>query len=389
MNLKGIFRYFINYLINFNHLLKYSFKNSAIYRILKKVRRFRSNIVRKFIIRIHAHVDDKKVRLLENVDVRNIFVLSKVMKNTRTEIYSPNSYYGHADIIKRYAHVSKYYQLKSIIEHGIYFGKDINENEIICHLPSLFTFGSFRKEILQKKTDKTIYAIGPIIAYANYSLGAQKRENEKQRLGRNLLVFPAHSTRLDNANFDIEKHCYVIKGLSRGFDSVRICLYWKDVNRGYDKIYSKFGFECVTAGHIYDPLFLPRLKTIIDCSSITISNQIGSHIGYCIALGKPHYVDQATIDFTVEPGISIPIEEIVVPCEYTEDITEVLQTFSEFRFDISKEQIEVVNKYWGLNEYKSPAEMKQILHETELLYKEKNISNSLKNRVSITKNIYV
>ncbi len=100
--------------------------------------------------------------------------------------------------------------------------------------------------------------------YANHYLNAEKRQTEKPRVGKNLLVFPAHSIHYNITHFNIDKHCDKIKELGKGFDSIRICLYWKDMLRGFDKAYSKHGFECITAGHIFDPMFLPRLKTIID-----------------------------------------------------------------------------------------------------------------------------
>lgn len=182
------------------------------------------------------------------------------------------------------------------------------------------------------------------------------------------MVFPAHSTHHNIAYFNIDKHCAKIKALGKDFDSIRICLYWKDILRGFDKAYSKHGFECVTAGHIFDPMFLPRLKTIIDISTVTTSNQLGSQVGYCIALDKPHFLDPEEIEYTGKPGI--PMTKI---CDYSNhsDILEVLRTFNEFRMDISTKQHEVAGTYWGISEHRSVDEMKLLIEMTEAIYKER------------------
>lgn len=49
---------------------------------------------------------------------------------------------------------------------------------------------------------------------------------------------------------------------------------------------SKKKYEVVTAGHYYDYNFLPRLRSIIETSDITMSNNLGSHLGQCIYLNK-------------------------------------------------------------------------------------------------------
>ena len=66
---------------------------------------------------------------------------------------------------------------------------------------------------------------------------------------------------------------------------------------GHTETYLEHGFECVTAGHIYDPFFLSRLKSIIDLATITTSNEIGTHIGYCIFMGKPHYFYNSSVEY--------------------------------------------------------------------------------------------
>jgi hypothetical protein len=205
----------------------------------------------------------------------------------------------------------------------------------------------------------------------------EKRINEKKRLGSNILVFPAHSTHHNLTHYNIDRYCLRIRELGRDFDSIRICLYWKDILRGFHKVYQGFGFECVTAGHIYDPMFLPRLKSIIDISDLTLSNQIGTHVGYSVYMGKPHYLDNGNISYLGKSEIPNPGNDYYNNTKHS-DINEIQTGFSEFRYDISPEQIELIDKYWGVSEIKSSEEMKTILNQVEDYYK--SYSNSYKAR---------
>ncbi len=86
-----------------------------------------------------------------HVDVRNIHILAKDVHCATSEIYANNAFYGHADVMKNYVQLRKQYQVKCVIDHGVYFGGYIWELEINFALPSVFTLSSYRKAILEKK----------------------------------------------------------------------------------------------------------------------------------------------------------------------------------------------------------------------------------------------
>jgi len=115
-------------------------------------------------------------------------------------------------------------------------------------------------------------------------------------------------------------------------------------------------------------MFLPRLKSIIDIADFTSSNQLGTHIGYSVFLGKPHFLEKEIINYQGKKGIPNPADEFYNKNIHP-DISEVQEAFNEFRYDISQKQKDIIDKYWGINELKSPDEMRSILNLTEETYK--------------------
>ncbi len=283
------------------------------------------------------------------------------------ELIEPNDYYGHATLIKKYAGYANDYQTKTAIEHGVYYHQGGFDVEYRAPLPAIMCPSPQRYDALREVTNKALFAIGPLINYSPSHLTGEARSDEERRLQKNLLVFPAHSTHWIHTKFDIQTLCRTLENLGKEFDTIRICLGWKDVLRGAATEYLQHGFECVTAGHMFDPEFLPRLRGLIETATVTCSNQIGTHIGYCIALGKPHFLIDMKIDLTADTA------------EFREEIErglaelhkvppELYTAFSEVRDDISTSQQEVIARYWGLPERRTPTELRTLLQVAEDMY---------------------
>ena len=310
---------------------------------------------------------------------QNIYDLAQDREITTHEIHQANDFYGHAAILKKYLGIPAGYQLKAAIEHGVYLKPEGWDVDWKSHLPSLFTFSSFRKRHLKKLTMKSLYVLGPYIYYAKPFLTAEESQTQLRRIGKNLLVFPAHSTHWVDVKYDIHNYCEILEKIGRDFDSVRICLYWKDVLRGAAEIYGQHNFECVTAGHIYDPQFLPRLKSIIESATITTSNQISTVIGYSITMGKPHFLMESEVYRTSK--LKKFLDECV-DVSINVDAEAIRRAFSTgLRSDITPDQVAVVEKYWGMGEEKTQDELKKILEESEALYR-KNRNSPLINKKS-------
>ena len=312
---------------------------------------------------------------LKNVPFTNLEILSRDIPDLYTKELCPqNDFYFHAYHLKKYCSLKSNYILKCAIEHGIYNRLYTWELDIKNNMPFIFSIGDYRKEILSQKTDKQHFALGPYIHYVEPSLSGNKLKKEKQRLGKTLLVFPAHSTHHEDVTYDAENFCAEILKIkiTHNFDSVRVCLYWKDILNGYSKIYQKYGFECVCAGHMFDKYFLPRLKSIIMSSDITMSNSDGTHLGYCIYLNKPHYLWSQAREYN-QDNVAMQEKEYKADLEkkLLEEQQEFEQIFSEYREDISDEQLKIIEKRFSFSKIRSKQELRCILEEAEKQYSKK------------------
>ncbi len=198
----------------------------------------------------------------------------------------------------------------------------------------------YRKKVFEK-TGKVVFAIGPFIHYASSLLSKKQIQSEKKRLGKSILFFPAHSTPVIGMEFDINFLIKQIKKISKNYQTVRICLYWKDVLMGRDKVYKDAGFECVTAGHMLDPNFLPRLKSLIEISDLTAANIISSQTGFCIFLKKPHIYIDSNIVLKTSKHWKKKINDVFESKEYLI----IMKEFSKFNYKISEKQKRLESTY--------------------------------------------
>ena len=268
---------------------------------------------------------------------------------------------------KEYAGLPNDYSIKAAVEHGPFFGDFIWPQDINNPLPAIITFSKNRAEFLEKKTNKKNFSIGPYIHYAKHYLTKSRLKRERKRLGKNLLVFPFHETSITKLDYDIDELCREIKSIGKRFDSIRICLYWKDILNKKDEFYKKHGFETVTAGHIFDPNFLPRLKSIIEVSTATMSNGFGTYIGYSTFMNKPHYLFVQKIKFrklNVDAKRALAIWKNSI-------FREMLKALSIFSTDTTSKQYNLVSSFFGFDQIKTPEQMKKIFEVCENLWQKR------------------
>lgn len=281
------------------------------------------------------------------------------------EIHQPNDWYGHAKIFKKFLNLPENYQFKFIIEHGTYLNNEVADIDLETNLPSFVTYSENRIKILKRYRDFA-FSVGPFINYAEDILTQEEFNKEKRRLGKSLLLFPIHSTLDTDINFNITQLCNLVKKMGKKFNSVRVCLYWTDILRKNYQIYQDYGFETVTAGHILDPNFIPRLKSIIKLSSYTISNGISTHIAYCLALNKPHYLISQKLFLS---GNKKEIKNNLI-FRKSKEYREVFKEFSKNVEKITPKQYTIANRYWGLNNIKTKNEFLKIVKKTEEIFKD-------------------
>lgn len=311
---------------------------------------------------------EKEILKRSQIASANILPLSKhinMFSPYTNEIHPSNDWYGHAKILKKFLNLPENYQFKFILEHGVYLTKQVDSLDIESNLPTIITYCDYRQRILKKYRDH-VFSIGPFIHYAKSHLSAEETIKEKRRLRKCLLVFPAHSSFQIGIEYNIHTLCKKIKKMGKDFDTIRVCLYWADILLGRHKIYQEYQFQCVTAGHMLDPNFLPRLKSIIETSDLTVSNIPGTHVGYSVYLGKPHIIFYEKPRLKTNKKWGRYMKEFFEAKPYNE----VLKEFSQSHLEITPRQRKLVDTYWGTSHIKTQKELKNIVDKTEQIYKE-------------------
>lgn len=242
------------------------------------------------------------------------------------------------------------FKRRHLAEHGLILGSLSPAYIDYSFSQGIVTFSNYRKNILRKGTNKPIDAIGPYIKYAESIVNDAELAKIKRKLGRVLLVFPSHSISAVEVQFDENLLIQEIEKVKNQFDTVLVCMYWKDISLKKEERYKQMGYQITTAGHSFDYYFLNRLKTIITLADYTMSNDTGTHIGYCIVMGKPHFMVQQPKEFK---GLHAGAEREILSRNTEEKRTyelasmEIAENFSAFSWDISDKQRAIVSKYWG------------------------------------------
>lgn len=356
---------------------------------------FKNELFRKkLIVKIYNFKQIFKKKNKES----SLFDYNALILNSKfycTEYYKGNALYGIGKVIKEYCDYDK--KVLGCIEHGVYFGDYINEKEAIkSGLPAVLTYGTVRNDMLRKKkSKKLIFKIGPYIKYANLLLTDDEIKNIKKKNGKTLLVFPTHSVDRVETEFDYNGFINEIKKFKEryNFKTVLVSLYYRDIELGKNKIYEDNGFIVVSNGLKEDYDFLSRQKTFITLSDYTISNSVGTHIGYSVALGIPHTIIKQKMEYKSDSKFDVKD----VPNLYLESSIlqkkEVEEYFLKYSEEITKEQLQVCNKYWGLGNYKTKEQMLELLTFLAELskksnYHEEKYNNIFMNNYSYYKNKY-
>ncbi len=262
-----------------------------------------------------------------------------------------NKCYGNLKAVKRA--FGSQFDTNCMIEHGLYFGEYVIKDECrIEGLTTIYTYGEYRLNAIKSSgieelKNVDIMLVGPYIKYVDNFCSLKRLNKIKNIYGRILLVFPYHSSPEVELEFDIEKFITRIKEVALDYDSVFVSMFWLDIVCNNHKFYSDAGFNIVSSGHRNDPYFLQRQRDLIDLADMTMSNDIGTHIGYCVSLGKPHYLYGQKIFITNSMNKSSNDLDENYWKIYNKERELFYNTFSTTEPRITNEQIELVEYYWG------------------------------------------
>jgi hypothetical protein len=302
-------------------------------------------------------------------NILNFKKLSKKFPYLPFSYIVDNNLYGLYYILSKYGNKSPFNKIDTYIEHGLFFGDLVKDEQINLKTKNIITFSENRKfHLLKKINHKNIIPIGPYIHYADDLFSEDKFFQVKKSLGKVLLVFPVHSIKNFDTRFEINDFINYIESIKSNYDNIIICMYWLDIIRNnYIQSYLNKKYKIVTAGHRFDICFMSRLKTLIKLSDYTISNSIGTHIGYCIYLQRPHFIfkqkssqsfiSQFNYDHYLNSRLNIN-ENIEI-----KEKLEIEDAFSVYSPFITEKQYQVSNKYWGFDKIKSKYEFRLIFNK--------------------------
>lgn len=304
-----------------------------------------------------------EIKKREKLSVFDYKELAKDLDLITKEKCTYNAFYGHDRIIKKLLGKSMKEILYCTIEHGPGPGGnaiDKYEVDVDNEVGNVFyTASENRARFYQKYLPyKKIKSIGLFIQYVKSIVSEKKLGTIKEKLGKVVVVFPYHSTDLIKSTYKTKDFIDEIEKVRWKYNTVLICMYWKDILLGLEKPFIENGYQIVTAGHIYDYNFLRRLRTIISLADMTMSNEIGSQIGYCVCLGKPHYLYLQKIEYFIEDekmdntenvGL-VPEDQLLAGFdrEYQEKVkSEALKHFGTLKEYLTEEDKSFVKNYWG------------------------------------------
>ena len=268
------------------------------------------------------------------------------------------STYGLYALIRDYAGCPPTLPLLSRFEHGWNPLPKPNAYDAMTNMPLMLVWSRRRLEEWQAESSIPAAIVGaPFVHYR------KSRKIEKDASANGTVAFPAHSTRLIDSVFDIDRYCEQLNSLPSEYQPVTICLHIHDMERKKDEIYKKNGFNVVSAG----PLlvqgfeFVQKFYDILRSFKYATSNQVGSYSFYAVEMGIPFFIygEQAALKNTGEP---------LMPAKFKyEDYPMGVYATAMFPGPtqcISQEQAKFVEDELGVRDCLSGSQLRQLLIES-------------------------
>lgn len=200
------------------------------------------------------------------------------------EIFTPNSFYGQDFVLKRYAQLPEDRPLYCVAPHGADLELTlIWQPEYKADLPVILGYSEARRHAYRSVTRKVVVPSASPYVYATRLL---EQASERPRAGT--IFFLSHSTHHLIENEDAERVARKLQKVDECWRPITICVYWKDFLLGRHEPFLKRGFPIVSAGHIFDPLFLFRLHHLCSVHQFSSGNKVGSHVFCSVHSGCEH-----------------------------------------------------------------------------------------------------
>lgn len=275
-----------------------------------------------------------------------------------------NYLYGHEYCLKHYSGYKDY--IYGLIEHGIFFGHNTSKigEQAEWDLGSILTFGEDRVKLLKELyPDYNIVGIGPRVHYAETD--KEYYDELKRRLdnkSRTIALYPTHGMLGERSLYNMRK--FVEKAMTVANEinakNILVSLHPSDLANGLDKEFLAENKNVIIVSGSKDQIrFLPRLRAIMSLADLIYTNDIGTHVGYSVYLKKTNIIDCSTNENGYK-GV------------YLEELKEFAKVFNGANpLELTSEQKELCNYYYGYNYIKTPEEMYRELEKCKREFKKR------------------
>lgn len=248
------------------------------------------------------------------------------------------------------------------VEHGLIFHNSIFTDLRYTCRPVAVTFGQYRKRVIRQFTDKAIFQVGPYIRYAAPYYTLEEYKTLKNELGKVLLLFPAHGTNEAIIQHEHAQYLAKVDALAEDYDTVLVNAFWWNINDPIIDAFERMGYRVVSAGFRDDVRFLSRLRTLIDLADLVAGDEIGTHVGYSLALGTPYRSLSVSKHVCERPKEKLDLTG--------GDIKNALWHLFDGSSEINCQQIEECEPYWGFSQSKTREELKLIFEMSSAIARE-------------------
>jgi len=274
--------------------------------------------------------------------------------------YSENCLYGYATELMSYANLdSNKMMYLPLLEHGINFCEQVGYG-YKQHVSYIFQGRSKEQSWKKERRGIPAYFIGPYIHYVRDYYDEEHINKIKSELGRTLLVFTPHSTEMGEVSLALDNFDdYLFNQIGKKYDTIIACVYWADATTAYTQKLADSGAKIVSAGFKMDPLFAQRLKSIIKIADDVLFPGITTALGYAYYCGKKViYVDYE--ESIVDTGALANQKLQVYQDGLMDHRLSFAKVFHEDADIITQEKSKLINFYWGLDEIKTPEQIRDI-----------------------------
>lgn len=280
--------------------------------------------------------------------------------------FAENTSYGYAESLMKYANLPNENILYlPLLEHGIYLANYIDFNRYNRYMSYIFQGRSKEKLWREREDYRPIYYVGPYIHYVDQYYDKDKIDSIRSENGNSLLIFPPHSTEFEELSLDFTSfNNYLFNEVGNKHKTLYACIFWKDIDDSYTKYLESMGVKLVSAGFRLDSFFANRLKTILSLADTIVYPSFSSSIGYAYYLGKRIiYMDnEDNIDYSSNYGSE---RWKTIKDNYSTIKDMFAHAFSEGTDIKNNEKDKIIERFWGINEIKTPEEIRNIYFENK------------------------